>query len=195
MPLNPRRTSAARNQDHPVSVTETDWIREVLNQYERPLVRYASRLLGDLDRARDVVQEAFMRLCTEPRDKVEPHLDRWLFTVVRNRALDLGKKEGRMTPMTDSHREQPSSRQDPARTVEAEDTAARIIRELEGLPTNQREVLRLKFQNGFNYREIAEVTELSVGNIGFLIHVGLKTLRERMGSMQGGTMRTNEVQS
>jgi len=182
-----------------VSVTETDWIREVLNQYERPLVRYATRLLGDIDRARDVVQEAFMRLCSEPREKVEPHLNRWLFTVVRNRALDLGKKDGRMTPIADSHTEQTSSRQDPARRVEEEDTAARIVRELESLPANQREVLRLKFQNGFSYREIAEVTELSVGNIGFLIHVGLKTLRERMGTISGEAMRTSglkpEVQS
>lgn len=136
-----------------------------------------------------------MRLCKQVRADVEPHVDRWLFTVVRNRALDVGKRESRLTSMTETQMERGSSRLDPALNLEQEDTAARVMRELETLPDNQSEVLRLKFQNGFAYKEIAEVTGLSVGNIGFLIHVGLKTLRERMASMRDETLGTNEVQS
>ena len=97
--------------------------------------------------------------------------------------------------MTEAQMERGSSRLDPALSLEKEDTAARVMREMETLPDNQSEVLRLKFQNGFAYKEIAEVTGLSVGNIGFLIHVGLKTLRTRMASMRDETLRTNEVQS
>ncbi|MFT5287249.1 MAG: RNA polymerase sigma factor (sigma-70 family) [Planctomycetota bacterium] len=176
-------------------MNETNWIQKVLSEYERPLVRYATRLVGDVDQARDIVQECFMRLCKQVRADVEPHVDRWLFTVVRNRALDVGKRESRLTSMTETQMERGSSRLDPALNLEQEDTAARVMRELETLPDNQSEVLRLKFQNGFAYKEIAEVTGLSVGNIGFLIHVGLKTLRERMASMRDETLGTNEVQS
>ena len=43
---------------------------------------------------------------------------------------------------------------------------------------NQREVIRLKFQNDLSYKEIAEVTGLSATNVGFLLHVALKKLRE-----------------
>ena len=46
------------------------------------------------------------------------------------------------------------------------------------LPENQREVLRLKFQCGLKYREISEVTGLSVSNVGFLIHTAISTLRK-----------------
>jgi RNA polymerase sigma-70 factor (ECF subfamily) len=51
---------------------------------------------------------------------------------------------------------------------------------LETLPPNQREVIRLKFQNGFSYREISRISGHSVSNVGFLIHTGMKTLRQRL---------------
>ena len=47
----------------------------------------------------------------------------------------------------------------------------------DALPPNQREVIRLKFQNDLSYREIAEVTQLTETNVGFLLHTGLKKLR------------------
>jgi DNA-directed RNA polymerase specialized sigma24 family protein len=40
----------------------TEWVIDALTQYEQPLLRYAKWLLGDLDAARDVVQETFLRL-------------------------------------------------------------------------------------------------------------------------------------
>ena len=52
------------------------------------------------------------------------------------------------------------------------------------LPANQQEVIRLKFQHGLSYKQIAEVTQLSVSNVGFLIHAGLKTLRQRLNPNQ-----------
>ena len=48
---------------------------------------------------------------------------------------------------------------------------------LERLSDNQREVILLKFQQGLSYQEIQKVTGIKSGNIGFLIHTGLKRLR------------------
>ena len=48
---------------------------------------------------------------------------------------------------------------------------------IERLPANQQEVVRLKFQNGFSYKEISRITTLSVGNVGFLIHTAVARLR------------------
>ena len=66
----------------------------------------------------------------------------------------------------------------PATTLERSEAATSLFRLLDALPPNQREVIRLKFQNDLSYREIAEVTQLSVTNVGFLLHTGLKKLRE-----------------
>jgi RNA polymerase sigma-70 factor (ECF subfamily) len=65
-----------------------EWIRGALERFEAPLTLYATRLLGDVHRARDVVQDAFLRLCRERRAKVEGRLPAWLYAVARNRAID-----------------------------------------------------------------------------------------------------------
>src|SRR5215470_17575017 len=78
-----------------------DWIRTAVGRFEGPLVLYAARFLGDAERARDVVQDTFLKLCAQPRDEVEHRLAEWLFTVCRNRALDVLRKEGRMTQLSD----------------------------------------------------------------------------------------------
>jgi RNA polymerase sigma factor (sigma-70 family) len=155
------------------------WLRAVLDRYERPLIRYATRLTGDADRARDVVQDVFIRLCAAERELIADHLAEWLFTVCRNRALDLRRKETRMRRLDDAAVEtRESGEPAPAAVLEDTETAGRLVRLLATLPDNQQEVLVLKFQGGLSYKEIAAVTGQSVGNVGFLIHTGLMTLRE-----------------
>ena len=53
-----------------------------------------------------------------------------------------------------------------------------VFRMLDQLPDNQQEVVRLKFQNEMTYQEIADVTGLSVTNVGSLLHTALKRLRD-----------------
>lgn len=69
---------------------------------------------------------------------------------------------------------------DPAASAERSEQHSEVLRFLDRLPANQREVIRLKFQGDMSYKEIAEVTDLSVSNIGFLIHAGIKRLRGLM---------------
>lgn len=38
-------------------------------------------------------------------------------------------------------------------------------------------MIRLKFQNGMSYKQIAEITQYSVTNVGFILHTGLKKLK------------------
>ena len=68
----------------------------------------------------------------------------------------------------------------PGKMLEAGETQTRVLAMIDGLPPKQQEVIRLKFQNGFSYKEISRITELSVGNVGFLIHTAIKRLQEEM---------------
>lgn len=159
------------------------WIRTAVGRFEAPLTLYAARIVGDADRARDVVQDAFLRLCGQRREEIEPRLAEWLYTVCRNRALDVRRKEGRMAPLTDALVEsRAGDAPAPAEAAERSESAAGVLRLLAALPPNQQEVLRLKFQHGLSYKEIGGVTGLSVTNVGFLIHTGLKRLREQAGT-------------
>src|SRR2546423_5433002 len=69
----------------------------LLRRFERPLLQYATRILGDSDRARDVVQETFVKLQNEKRQQLDDTPAKWLFTVCRNGALNICRKEKRMT--------------------------------------------------------------------------------------------------
>ena len=159
--------------------TKSTWIVAALDRYENHLVRYATWILGDIERARDVVQETFLRLCKEQPARVGNHLAQWLFTVCRNLAFDVRKKENRMSPLTDPEII-PAVYERPGASLEREETASHVLQIMETLPKNQREVLRLKFQSDLSYKEISVITKLSVTNVGFLIHTAIKTLRKEL---------------
>ena len=160
---------------------KSNWIRSALAQHEVSLLRYAVSITGDPERARDVVQDTFLRLWSEDPVRLNGCLAEWLFTVCRHRAIDVQRKENRMTALTDIDLETCASQEpDPAKAAEQSESANDVLRLLDALPSNQREVIRLKFQNDLSYQEISRVTNLTVTNVGFLLHTGLKTLRARL---------------
>jgi RNA polymerase sigma factor (sigma-70 family) len=161
-------------------VNQGEWVQAALRRYEAPLILYAARICGE-ERARDAVQETFLALCAARRDEVEAHLAAWLFTVCRNAAVDLRRKDEAMKNDPDVPVEEQSGTElDPATAITRGDEHGRVLAVLARLPEKQQEVLRLKFQGGLSYREIASVTGNSIGNVGFLIHVALRALRERL---------------
>src|SRR5438093_1886732 len=79
-----------------------EWVRQAVDRYAGPLIRYAALITGDLEDARDVVQDTFVRLCEEESGRVNSHLAQWLFKVCRNRALDVQRKESRRKSLTEA---------------------------------------------------------------------------------------------
>jgi RNA polymerase sigma factor (sigma-70 family) len=154
----------------------------LLRRFERPLLQYATRILGDSDRARDVVQETFVKVQNEKRQQLDKAPAKWLFTVCRNGALNICRKEKRMTYLDQELLETRESDQPaPFETLEAKEARGFLLKILGTLPPRQQEVLQLKFQNDLSYQEISEITRLSVSNVGVMIHNALKTLRQRYG--------------
>ncbi len=170
----------------PADENAENWIAEAVREHQAPLHRYVARLLGgDFDRARDVVQDGFVRLCQQPAAEVRGHAVEWLYTVCRNRAVDVMRKEGRMRAFADGEMENVSAIDPrPGRAMEKAETRAAIIELIDQLPANQQEVIRLKFQNGFSYKEISRITKLSVSNVGYLIHMAVKQLRQQVAAQQ-----------
>ena len=164
---------------------QNTWVQATVQEHQAALTRYAARLLGDPDRARDVVQDTFVRLLAQPRQQLDGHVVEWLFTVCRHRALDILRKEGRMKRFEEGEAERVATADPrPGRTLEAAETNAEILRLIGHLPPNQQEVIRLKFQNGFSYKEISRITALSVTNVGFLIHTAVTRLRREFAAQQ-----------
>src|SRR3954466_3496528 len=159
------RSSSGEPMPAQLSTDDGSWVRGAVARFEGPLTLFAARLLGDPEAARDVVQETFLRLCVQDRAVVESRLAEWLFTVCRNRALDVLRKESRMTQLSDEqvhHCLSPNP--SPPEVAAHRESAARVLDLLEHLPASQCEVIRLRFQNGFSYREISQISGHSVTN-------------------------------
>ena len=160
---------------------DPEGLRRLFDDLEVPLVAYATSLLGDRERGRDVVQDAFLKLCSQQASISAGAERAWLYKVCRNRAIDIRKKEGRMKTIDQAVAGELGSRDtDPGLATEIADTAEHASSLLSDLPDNQREVIRLKVQGGMSYQEISDLTGLSVSNVGYLLHTGLKSIRNRM---------------
>ena len=156
-------------------------IAAVVAAHERALLAYASHLLGSTERARDVVQEAFARLC-EPRH-AGVALPEWLFVVCRNLAIDRLRRERRMSVLNETTLgtiQTDAALGDPSMRLAAADESGRLVKLLAALPPRQQEAVRLKFQQGLSYAQIASVMGTIANNVAALIHTGLKSLRNRM---------------
>jgi RNA polymerase sigma-70 factor (ECF subfamily) len=158
-----------------------DWIAAALARHEGPLVRYAARLTGDLEQARDVVQDCFLRLLRERREDVEGHEKVWLFKVCRHRAFDFLRKGRRMDTAELADLDGRASKGPaPLEKAEHDEAAGKLTALLAALPERQREVVRLRFQEGLSYRQISEVTGASVSHVGVLLHTAIRALRARL---------------
>ena len=165
------------------------WVRDAVERYEGPLVSHACRILHDLDRARDVVQDTFIRLCRQDREQVADHLAEWLFTVCRNRALEILRKEKRMERLNDDDLAETSSGQpSPAAVLVRAEDQSRVLQIVNGLSDRQQELIRLKFQNGLSYKEISRIMQLSVSNVGVILHHAMQAIRAEMQKDAAGSV-------
>ena len=159
--------------------TRRQWVLAVLDRCEAPLVRYAARLLGDGDSAREAVQHAFLQLCERsPEEFSDGGEAPWLFRVCRNKALDLVRLRQRHAGDGAADLALLAGREpDPAHEAERQDLCGELARRVAELPASQREAVDL-WCEGFSYRQISEIAGHSEGNVRVLVHRAIKQLRQ-----------------
>jgi RNA polymerase sigma-70 factor (ECF subfamily) len=153
----------------------------LVSRYEGPLLGYAGRLLGDPGLAQDVVQETFLGLIKAARRlKNQEDVSNWLYRVCRNASVDVVRKEARMRKTHERAAVCAAGGCTGPDEVEHREARDVVIRELDLLPENQRDVLILRVQQRKSYHEISAITGLSSGNVGYLVHHGLRNLARRL---------------
>jgi len=163
--------------------THVETIEELFVALESPLLAYAIRFVGQLERAEDIVQEAFMRLHAQFEDVREPK--KWLYRTVHNLALNHLRDSGKIVSL--------DLKGDAGATIDTTDPQPlpdEQIARLEGiglvrlslktLDKRSRELVRLKFNEGLSYKEIARRTGLTVSQVGYLLHHAIKAVAEEL---------------
>ncbi len=165
---------------------DTDSLGVFVGRYQNTLMRFAARFLHDVDAAQDVVQETFLVVARHPKKVLavdSPH--NWLLRVARNLGIDHLRRTARArkyalesaAPATAVAEE----RQEAATcAVEREEMRRRVREEVDKLTPRYRELILLKVQEEKSYQEIAEITGLTVTNVGYLLHHGMKALARRL---------------
>jgi len=159
---------------------------ETVHRFEIPLFQYARRITGDTERARDVVQETFVKFQRDGTVRREDEPATWLFTVCRNTALNVCRKERRIMYVDEELIEAHESEQSmPFDRLEQAEATGFLLRIVGTLPLRQQEVIQLKFQNDLSYQQIARIMQTTANNVGVLLHTALKTLRQRYAQVAG----------
>ena len=149
------------------------WFSLTVRTNESKLIRYASKIVV-LSLAREIVQETFLKAWSQKYPSLVGREGPWLFTVTRNLCFDARKKEGRNQFIEG---DLDSAQESSLEKMEKQETENAVLRSVQNLSPHQQEVIRLKFQEGFSYQQISDVTGHSPSYVGVLIHEGMTILR------------------
>ncbi len=149
----------------------------IVARYQVRLLNFVYRMVGDRERAEDLVQEAFMR--------VHRHLNRfdrsrkfstWVYTIASNLAKNELRNRSR-SPLISFEQARPRNQED-SRPVEFEDPANRpddlyerrqlkqLVEEtVSRLNNHHREVFVLRELEGKSYEEIADIVHCNLGTV------------------------------
>jgi len=158
-------------------MTVKEYNRSV-DEHADAVYRYVVAQLRHPEDARDVVQNAFEVLWRK-REEVNPEKARpYLFTVAYRDMIDHIRKQKRI--------ELVDQMADDGRSVNIPYTGAGEVLEkaLNALPDIQKTVVLLRDYEGYDYREIGNITGLSEAQVKVYIFRARKALQERIGNVQ-----------
>ena len=147
---------------------------EVLFVANQPrLFRYFLRAVGQIETARDLTQDVFVRVSRAAVPQApDGEVRAWLFRIARNLALDHHRR----------HQRQPVSETPPpeAMRLPSQEVDAAVNEALAALPDLDRDVFLMREMAGLGYDEIARACELTPDAVRSRIHRTRLQLRARL---------------
>lgn len=149
-------------------------LSEIFRRYESELIGYLCRRFGDIELAKDIAQDTFMRLIKRPPRKCHDDSIRpWLYRVARNLGIDAIRKRSRLTTV-DSIPERDLQTSAPS-VLKSE--ASELVR---GLPKPQLEVVLLRIYADMKFNEIAEQLDIPIGTALWRMRQALQTMKKSL---------------
>jgi RNA polymerase sigma-70 factor (ECF subfamily) len=153
-------------------------LSEIFDAYYEPLYRYVCRHIGISPAAEDLVADVFRRFLEELKLQRGPtsFLRAWLYRVAHNLVVDELRryKHQNYEPLDE---DQPTADPEVVEQVQQSLMQQMTYQALQQLTEKQRSVLILKYLQGLEIEEIAQVLKMSTGTVKALQHRGLQTMR------------------
>jgi RNA polymerase sigma-70 factor (ECF subfamily) len=147
---------------------QTDDFRALVDRHQQSIYRFASALLGNREEAQDVVQEAFLAAFANLSgyDSSRAAFSTWLFTIARNRSINL-LKQNRPIAVNELESIADTKSADP---IASRELSQQLDRALAALPVEQRSAFVLAEIEDLPYAEIARIERTSLGTVKSRIH-------------------------
>ena len=162
-----------------------DLAAQLIEQYFDRIHAYVRLRVPEQD-CEDMVGEIFLR-AMERREQVRGETGAWLFAIARSRIADYyrNKRELAMPLDTTERDGAPSTPAtpptlEPLKRLERAEFNERLMRQVNGLSELERDVITLKFTDGLNNIEIAEMLKITPNHLGVVLHRALSQLRGAM---------------
>lgn len=144
------------------------------------LYAIALRILRSREVAEDVVQDSYFKVWERARDyksEIATPIT-WMAAIVRNRALDEVRRRA-VRPAADVSEldELASDDEHPVETIGRQEDVARLMRCLEGLEPEKRQMVRLAYLDGLSREALAKRFDRPEGTIKTWLHRSLALLK------------------
>lgn len=140
--------------------------------------RFVLKNIGDQERARDIVQEAFSRMWEKSGEVSATKAKSYLFTTAYHTMIDDIRREKKLTRMEEARP------QDLPDSDHGYSDLKEVIEEaLTRLPEIQKTVVTLRDYEGYSYDEIGEITGLNASQVKVYIYRARVTLKNFIGSL------------
>ena len=165
---------------------QTDDFRVLVDRHQQPVFRFAAGLVGNREEAQDVTQEAFLAAFVNLSgyDSSRAAFSTWLFTIVRNRCINL-LKQRRPIALNELNSIGDVAPADP---IVSQELSQQLDRALAALPVEQRSAFVLAEIEELPYAEIARIEQTSVGTVKSRIH----RAKQRLQSLLEPVMRESK---
>lgn len=146
------------------------------------LFRFASRLLGNDEEAKDVVQEVFIKVWNGGKLKEVQNWEAWCMRIVRNLSVDrLRVTQRRTTEPLDANAHRVQAKDlTPYDSTELKESMQRISEWMNALPEKQRQILHLRDIEGYSYQEICEIMDVDMSQVKVNLFRARNSIREKL---------------
>lgn len=160
---------------------EPQSIEKIVTLYGHRLLRNAFLLCGNESDAHDLVQETFLQAIksiNKFEGKSTPHT--WMYGILLNVFRQYVRKKRRLFFSGDIKNKESASSIDIEHHLDIKNVFSKICDLIKTLSNNHREVLILRYFEGLNIAEIAEITRLPKGTVKSRLHYATMALRKKM---------------
>ena len=149
------------------------------------LFRFAFRMLGSSEEAKDVVQEVMIKVWNGREQMAEiQNMEAWCMRITKNLSLDkLRSQQRRATDSIDEGFEVRQEGLSPHEKTELNESMLRINQLIAALPEKQRQVIHLRDIEGYSYNEICEMLELDMSQVKVSLFRARNAVREKLVKM------------